>query len=654
MRYAIILMTFLLLIVLSIFPIENSDIHSHLKIGEWILQHQQPLLDFNPFLSADLPASGWKTWNAYQWLSRLIFYLLHSWGGPNALIIFKCLLLVLGFIFLFRIGLKKESYLINVLAMALTVITAQTRLVCLPELFSLFFICIYFYILQSYFKAPGRRIYLLAVLQILWVNTHIYFPLGIIMILSFILSGLHRDRRMYLVCGLSLLSCLVNPAGPAGMLAGFKLMSALRSRSNFANNILELRPLFSQIPQFSITPVLLFWTVTTLLGGLSFILNWRGAKFGQFALWLSLLMGAVLFRRLIGIFALVNMPVTVINLSAAGDKKNIGRCLEFLFFAGLCFLLALAPNRFFQDAPKVNLRTFGLGLSKLAYPRRAVDFIEKVDLVGNMFNGYETGGYISWRLFPQKRAFIDATVGIYGAELFDDYARAIRLQLLPDELAAKYDLNYFLLMHAYPDSQGLVANLFESDAWTLIYLDDISVIFIKNSPQNEPFIKSYRIDLRQRLKEIAPEPADSHLRYGDFFFNIGQMELAKIEYNRSIQLRPNQAWPHYRLGLIYYGQGDWEKAVSSFRQTLLLKPLSFESHYRLALAYARGGELKQAGREFKRALWLRPQDALTHYNLALVYALGPVPQKEKARIHLEKAKRRGLKIDPHLEPLFSD
>ncbi len=41
------------------------------------------------------------------------------------------------------------------------------------------------------------------------------------------------------------------------------------------------------------------------------------------------------------------------------------------------------------------------------YPSNAVEFIQKNRIPGNMFNLYNSGGYLIWSLYPDYKVFID-------------------------------------------------------------------------------------------------------------------------------------------------------------------------------------------------------------------------------------------------------
>ncbi len=74
----------------------------------------------------------------------------------------------------------------------------------------------------------------------------------------------------------------------------------------------------------------------------------------------------------------------------------------------------LVSNRFYFGATP-QLSTFGSGLGWW-FPERAANFIEQHNLPGEIFNTYDEGGYISWKLGPGRLDYIDGRDTLFGRE----------------------------------------------------------------------------------------------------------------------------------------------------------------------------------------------------------------------------------------------
>jgi len=65
-----------------------------------------------------------------------------------------------------------------------------------------------------------------------------------------------------------------------------------------------------------------------------------------------------------------------------------------------------------------NLSTFGTGLSWW-FPESAAAFVERENVPGRIFNSYDEGGYLSWRLGPKYPDYIDGRAIPFGPKLFE-------------------------------------------------------------------------------------------------------------------------------------------------------------------------------------------------------------------------------------------
>ena len=107
-----------------------------------------------------------------------------------------------------------------------------------------------------------------------------------------------------------------------------------------------------------------------------------------------------------------------------------------------------------------------------------------------MFNTYEFGGFLIWRLWPQERVFIDGRA--LSESVFNDYARILYNHSNADggptaqELLDRYGIRT-IVMNGFEYSEGLAYNLMLSlsggqTQWKLVYNDPQSVVFMRDPP----------------------------------------------------------------------------------------------------------------------------------------------------------------------------
>jgi hypothetical protein len=108
-------------------------------------------------------------------------------------------------------------------------------------------------------------------------------------------------------------------------------------------------------------------------------------------------------------------------------------------------------------------------------PSRAVDFIRRARLSGNMLNEYTEGGYLIWAL-PEHPVFVDGRSDVYEwTGVLPEFGAWAMLQTDPQVLLKKYDVGFCLLSREAP-----MARVFPyMPGWLKLYTDDRSIIFAR-------------------------------------------------------------------------------------------------------------------------------------------------------------------------------
>ncbi|MFH1852797.1 MAG: tetratricopeptide repeat protein [Candidatus Neomarinimicrobiota bacterium] len=104
---------------------------------------------------------------------------------------------------------------------------------------------------------------------------------------------------------------------------------------------------------------------------------------------------------------------------------------------------------------------------------------------------------------------------------------------------------------------------------------------------------------------------------GRAYQTLGETDLAKAEYHKTLKINPRQIEAHRALAALYFDQGNYLYAALSYQQVIAQNPLSTDDRYRLGLAYYLAGEWGHAA-----AVW----EDLLHYAPNHVEARGYLPQ----------------------------
>jgi hypothetical protein len=195
---------------------------------------------------------------------------------------------------------------------------------------------------------------------------------------------------------------------------------------------------------------------------------------------------------------------------------------------------------------------------KYTVPEAAADFVEKNRLPGNIFNDYGYGGYLTWRLYPGKKNFIDSRS--LNLRVMKEYSMIMEAEgpkismgneALWELLLRAYKINivFLSLFDVYERVPELVFKLSESAGWTPVYCDEASVIFIRNNAQNSSVIGKFRISsetvyntLIRRSIQIAitnPVNKNSFISLGETFYRMGRLKDALAAYKYAFQRLPS-------------------------------------------------------------------------------------------------------------------
>src|SRR3989344_2749975 len=206
----------------------TDDMARHIKNGELILQGNFEVLYSNVYSYTE---PGHPFIN-HHWLSGVVFYLLHQAVGWDGLVIFKIIVLLSAFSLLFITATKKADFWLVAFFSLPTILILIERSSLRPEIFSYLFIAIFLYFLIDLEEHPERkRIYWLIPLELLWVNMHVFWSIGVMMVAGFLLEKIILNRRnlygnplikklAFLLAALALVS-FINPNGARGVLYSY-------------------------------------------------------------------------------------------------------------------------------------------------------------------------------------------------------------------------------------------------------------------------------------------------------------------------------------------------------------------------------------------------------------------------------------------------
>ncbi|MDH5769225.1 MAG: hypothetical protein OEZ31_09765 [Nitrospirota bacterium] len=173
-----------------------------------------------------------------------------------------------------------------------------------------------------------------------------------------------------------------------------------------------------------------------------------------------------------------------------------------------------------------------------ATPKGAADFLENIQIKGNMFNEYGFGGYLIWRLYPDKKVFIDGRS--LEPDVYDEYrivaSASIEQNQSWEDTMRRYNISYIVMPPLMPRGEiyPLVEELLERKDWTLIYNDQLSLIFLRDNSGNQYIIDRFAVDKKEGLNTIIIQASGRAMKnrtnpyymvtLGKVFFKMGKFD----------------------------------------------------------------------------------------------------------------------------------
>ncbi len=476
---------------LSVKLLGDAGIGWHIRTGQQILAtHQIPHVD--PFSSQIR-----KPWFAWEWLYDVAVGKLEAWCGLNGVVWLNAVVIAAVFGLTFRVLIARGTNLFVALGLVLLAMSASTiHFLARPHVLTWLFTLAWFWILDSTEPAPlrrtephSRRIWLLPVLMVVWVNVHGGFLLGFVLLAIYLVGALwtwftargdriesllqkiaaaRRAKTLTLVSVVSAIASLIEPYG-------WKLHAHIYSyltNSFLMNHIDEFQsPNFHGIAQKCFLALLL----------ISFaVLIARGRQIG------IINMLILLFSVYAGLSASRNIPIASILLvmvvgpmfveldsgfsrrMTAVDSGLKGH-LWPIFAMVLTLAIAAHGGRMGSD-PLMDAH-----FDPKRMPVSAVDFLQTQQLHAAILSPDYWGGYLIYRLYPHNPLVIDDRHDFYDEWFLREYLTTWHVE--PGwEKFLKWRSGCMVL----PRSSALAAVVSERPEWRTIYSDDVAIVFVRS------------------------------------------------------------------------------------------------------------------------------------------------------------------------------
>ena len=159
----------------------------------------------------------------------------------------------------------------------------------------------------------------------------------------------------------------------------------------------------------------------------------------------------------------------------------------------------------------------------------------------------------------------------------------------------------------------------------------------------------------ERALELKPDDAEALNSVGQILDRQGDIAGAIERFDQAIAIAPDRWAYHFNRAHAVGRQGDWRRAVDGYREAVRLFPEDYATQFNLALALHRLGDDAAAIPEFERAIQLAPAEASFHLALGnSLQAVGKLAEARKAfetYIEMEPAAPDAGKVRAHIAAL---
>jgi hypothetical protein len=454
--------------------IHDLDFWWHLQAGHQIvLTHSIPHTDIFSYT-----ANGHE-YIDHEWLFQVILYAVYATFGPLGIAMLESLLVAVTMSIVALYAVSRGARPVVAAGLVGLAIAGGISRVCeRPELFSILFTVLTFVVADTFRRSGNWRVLVtLPMLCALWSNIHAAVVVGLVVQIIFIGALIVRRESpllpMIAAFASSVIACGANPFGYRVLSVPFELTRIIESGTVNNQEWQRATPANSS-----------FLFLALLITLLLLARSWRELDLA--ALGVALFLGylSVKYVRNSLLFSTM-MPLLVAPTVARLSRR---------WRAALAWTGTLA----FATVVTVWF-PFERGVGEASYfPDRICRYVAAHDVRGNMLNSYGFGGYLIWRLFPQRRVFIDGRNEVY-VTLLERLARAVSDSRAWSALLRDYRIEYALLNYVDQldrvttiDRSGKVSvgfapissTRFPRSQWALVYWDDTGMVFVRRKGIN--------------------------------------------------------------------------------------------------------------------------------------------------------------------------
>jgi hypothetical protein len=464
-----------LLLLLACFssPFQDHDAWWHLKTGQYIVQqHKLPSPDpfaFTTYIGQ--PAYAGEAATRYfnlthEWLAQAAMYLAYAIGGFPLVVLLRALLMAAAGVLTGLVAWRRThaNYYLAVGAALLSAAISYRFAYDRPLLVTFLFLALVMAAVEY-----RRRLWGLPVLFVIWANCHGGYFMGWLVLAIYCAEPLLRGKKDWTLWSVTAASIMASALNPNG-LSVFTTLMAYR-QSYMQSLLAEWRG----TPVWPLSPFVAVAAAALVL----MILARARVRLTDWLLWAAFtLAGFYAFRNVL--YMAIVGPVLIAAYFPRPPRRLAAKW-ELAIAAAIVALIAL---------PAWQKRAFQFSAWEAVRPAGAANFLLAHHVTGPIFNTYEQGGYLIWKLWPAMRVFVDGRA--LNENVFKDYRRITYNIVSPGEKNVFQLLDQYgvqtIVITGYEYFTGaphlLIAVLADpkQTQWKLVYQDGQGMVFMREPP----------------------------------------------------------------------------------------------------------------------------------------------------------------------------
>jgi hypothetical protein len=395
-------------------PVLDPDIWWHLRTGQWIIEHGAvPQTD--PF---SIYGIG-KVWIAYSWLFEILVYGLYQWLGLTGILFYRVVLFLAVTVAVHRFVAKHEPrFVVAIGIVGLALFAMTPALSERPWLFTiLFFTLTLNAVLDLREGVETKAVWLLPPMYAIWANIHIQFIYGLF-VLALACAAPFIDRlfqsskwgdnaatvgsrgwwKLAALTGVCFAATLLNPYH----VSIYAVVVDYATQLAPYRYVQELTALDFRAPSH--------WAVLAITGAGAFVLGRRG-KHSAFEILLFAAAAWCAFRAKRDVWFMALAAATIMatagSTATLPDRFRLTK-LRALFVAAMVVTVLVVVGRIWD----ISERHLEARLAE-TYPVAAATIVEEHGYPGPLYNHFNWGGYLIWRL-PSLPVAMDGRTNLHG------------------------------------------------------------------------------------------------------------------------------------------------------------------------------------------------------------------------------------------------